>query len=52
MGHTIRSIENSGADDDFNCAGLAADVSEKNFSMCPKDCSCDILKNTAAFTLV
>ena len=53
MGHPSRNMENSGAKCDLiNCGELSQDVSEeKNFSMLPRDCSCDILvKNAAAFS--
>ena len=45
MGHTSRIIE------DVNCGGLTQEVSEKkNFSMLPRNHSCDILaKNIAYF---
>ena len=47
MGHTRRSTGESGAEGDLNHGSLAQ---EKNFSMWPKDYSCDILvKNVAAF---
>ena len=51
MGHTSKSMEDSGAEGDLNCGSLAHEVSEeKNFSMLPRDCSCDILvKNVVAF---
>ncbi|EGV99439.1 hypothetical protein I79_014613 [Cricetulus griseus] len=44
-------MEDNGADNDLWCLGLDQDVSEeKNFSMWPKNCSCDILvKNVVAF---
>ena len=45
-----RNMKDIGAESDLNCGGLLAQkVSEKNFSMWPRDCSCDILvKNVAA----
>ena len=51
MGHTSKNMEDSGTEGDLNCGRLAHEVSEeKNFSMLPKDCSCDILvKNVVAF---
>ena len=50
MGHTSRSIENSGAEGDLNCGASIKRFSEKNFSMLLRDRSCDILaKNVAAF---
>jgi hypothetical protein len=50
IGHTGRSRKDSGAGGGLNCVDLALEVLEKkNFSMCPRDCSCDILvKNVAA----
>ena len=37
MGHTSRNIEDSGAEVDLNCVGLAQEVSEENnFSMWPR----------------
>ena len=44
-------MEDIVAEDDLNCVSLALEVSEeKNFSMWPRDCSCDILvKNVTAF---
>ena len=48
-GHTSRSMEDSGAEGDLNCGGLAQEVSEENFNMLPRDHSCEILvKNVAA----
>lgn len=43
----------SGIEGDLNCGGLAqGDSEENNFTMLPRDCSCDILvKNVAAFCL-
>jgi hypothetical protein len=51
MGHPTRNIEDIGAKGVFNCVDLAQELSvEKNFSMWPRDCSCDIFgKNVAAF---
>jgi hypothetical protein len=50
MDHNSRNMEDSGAEGDLNCGGLAQEDSEKNFSMWPRDCSCEILtKNMAAF---
>lgn len=52
MGHTSKSMGDRGAKSDLNCGGLfTQDVSEeKNLSMLPRDCSCDILmKKVAAF---
>ena len=43
-------MEDFVAKDDLNCGTLALEISEKNFDMCLRDCSCDILvKNVAAF---
>ena len=44
-------MEDIVAEDDLNCVSLALEVSEeKNFSMWPRDCSCDILvKNVVTF---
>lgn len=36
-------MEDSGADGDSNCGGLAQGVSEKNIDMWPRDHSCDML---------
>ena len=54
MGQTVRSMEGSGAEGDFNCGSLAQEVSEvKNFSMWPRDCSCDnLVKMELLFALV
>ena len=52
MGHTCGSMEDGGAESDLMYyPGLDQNVSEeKNFSMLPRNCSCDILvKNVAAF---
>ena len=51
MGHTSRSMEDNGAENDLNCGGMVQEISEeKNFSMLPRDRSCDILvKNVIAF---
>ena len=51
MDHPSRNTEDISAEGDFNCAGLTQVViMEKNFSMWPIDCPCDILmKNVAAF---
>ena len=45
------NMEDLFAEGDLNCGSLALEVSEeKNFSMWPRDCSCEILtKNMAAF---
>ena len=37
MGHTIKNAEDSDAKGDLNGGGLAQEVSEKNFSMLPRD---------------
>jgi hypothetical protein len=44
-------MEGIGAEGDLSCGSLALEVSEeKNFSMWPSDCTCDILMtNVAAF---
>ena len=47
MGHTSRSMEDSGTDNDLKCRKLAQ-VSEKNFSMLCRNCSCDILVKEVA----
>jgi hypothetical protein len=51
MGHPSRNMEDSGAEGDLNCGGLAQEVSEeKNFSLLPRNSSCDIsVKNVTAF---
>jgi hypothetical protein len=51
MGHPIRIMEDSGAESYMNSKDiLALYVSEKNFSIWPRDSSCDILvKNVVAF---
>ena len=53
-GHTSRSMEDSGAEGDLNCGGLAQVVSEeKNVSMLHRDHSCGILvKNVEVSALV
>ena len=44
IGDTNKSMEDSGAEGDLNCGSLAQGVSEeKNFSMLPRELSCDIL---------
>ena len=54
MGYPSRNTEDFVAEGDLNCGSLALEVSEeKNFSMWPRDCFCDVLvKNMAAFGLV
>jgi hypothetical protein len=43
-------MEDVGAEGDLNRGTLALNVSEKNLSMWPRDCPCDILvTNVAAF---
>ena len=51
MDNPSRNLKNSGAECDLNYRDLAQEVSEeKNFSMWPRDCSCDnLVKNIAAF---
>lgn len=51
MDHTSRSMEDSGADCELvTCGGLLQEDTEENFSMFPRDCSCNILvKKVAAF---
>lgn len=51
MGHASRNTEDSKVNGDWNCGGLAQGVSgEKNFSMLPRNCFCDIfVKNVVAF---
>ena len=53
IGHSSRSMEDSGPEGDLNSGCLTQEVSErKNFSMMLRHCSCDILlKNLAAFCL-
>ena len=53
MGHTGKGMEESVAETDLNCGGLARDTSkEKHLSMHPRDPSCDIfVKNVAVFCL-
>ena len=53
VGHTGRSMEDSGAESDLKCGTPAQEFSEeKNINTCPKDCSCNILvKNVIAFCL-
>ena len=49
MSHTIKNMSDSGAGVDLNCSHLAQEVSEeKNFSMLPRDHSCDVLVKTVA----
>lgn len=49
-GHTSRNIEYSSAEGDLDSGGLTREISEKNFSMLPTHCSCDILvMNVAGF---
>ena len=50
VGHTSRSMEDNGANNDLKCLELAQKVSEKNFRMLPRNFSCDILvKKVDAF---
>jgi hypothetical protein len=52
MDHPSRNMEDGRAEGDLNCGGLLTQkVSEENnFSMWPRDCSCDVLvKNVVAF---
>ena len=51
MGHTSRSMKDSGAESDLNCRGPVQETSEeKNIIIWPKDLSDDILvKNVATF---
>ena len=42
MGHP-GMMEGSSSEGDLNCEDLAQEVSEKNFCMLSRDCSCDIL---------
>lgn len=42
VGHTSRSMEDSGVEGDWNCGRLAEEISEENFSMWPRDYSFDI----------
>lgn len=50
MGHTSRSIENSGTKNDLNCGDMAQEVSKEKKIMLPRVCSRDILtKNVPAF---
>jgi hypothetical protein len=47
-----KNMELQSCEDYLKCWGLGSKVSEKNFSMLPRDHSCDILvKNVAAFCL-
>ena len=48
MGHTGRSTENRDAKSYLNCWGLIKEDSEKNFSVLPRNHSCDILVNEVA----
>ena len=50
-GHPTRNMEDIVDEGDLNCKALTQDVSEeKNFSIWPRECSCNILvKNVAAF---
>ena len=54
VGYPIRYMEESVADSGLNCVSLLAqEFSEKNLSIWPRDCSCNILvKNVAAFCFV
>jgi hypothetical protein len=53
MNHTSKNTENSGAEGDLNCESLTQQVlEEKNGSMWPRHCSCNIfVKNVAVFPL-
>lgn len=49
MGHTSRSIENDGTENDLNSGNLAHEVlEENNLGMLLSDLSCDILEKTVA----
>jgi hypothetical protein len=41
-------MEDRGAEGDLNCRGLAQEVSDRNFSMLPREHSCDILVRNVA----
>ena len=53
VGHSSKGMEDSGAEDDVNCGGLAQETSEENkFSMHPRNPSCDIfVKNVPTFCI-
>jgi hypothetical protein len=43
ISYSTRNMEASNVEADLNFGSLAQEVSEETFSMCPGDCSCDIL---------
>jgi hypothetical protein len=47
MGHTSRSMEGSIPEYVLNCGNL--EVSEKTFSVWPRDCFCDIFLKSVTF---
>ena len=53
MGHLIRNKEDNSAEGDVKYGGLLPEISEENFSMWPRDCSCDIwVKNMLLSAIV
>ena len=48
MGHTSRSMEDSGAKSYLNCWRLTEKILENKFSILPRDCYCDILVKKVA----
>jgi hypothetical protein len=46
IGHPSRSMEDSNAEDDLHRTILAPEVAEKNFSMLPRNYSCEIFTMT------
>jgi hypothetical protein len=50
MGHPRRNMKDFVANSDLNCGSLALEVfEEKNFSMWPRDCPCDIGEECGCF---
>ena len=54
MVHDNRRMEDSDAEYDLmNCGDLTQEVSEENYSILPRDCSCDsscVVRNVVAFS--
>lgn len=52
-GHFSTNTEDNGVDNDLKCQELDQKISEKNFSIFPRNNSCDILvKELVSFTFV
>lgn len=51
MGHTSRNMEDRYTEGELEFGGLTVEVSEENFSMLPRDCSCYVLVKNGCFCL-